>query len=145
MFKIYIINNIVDSYKHIPYTWKHYKAFLKVQKEILGEYRYKFHDFDKLFLYIFFPILGTKRIHKIHQRFSKHHPTYSVNEEKIYKPSNIINWTEAIIDWQCASLTKKDKPLDAYETLLKYYNSYIEDAKPYLIKYNLWRKENVEK
>ena len=55
-----LINNIIKSYKHIPYTFKHYIAFLKMEKKLLGYYKYKFHDLDKLILYIFVPFLGTK-------------------------------------------------------------------------------------
>lgn len=39
-----LINNIIKSYKHIPYTFKHYIAFLKMEKKLLGYYKYKFHD-----------------------------------------------------------------------------------------------------
>ena len=30
-----LINNIIKSYKHIPYTFKHYIAFLKMEKKNL--------------------------------------------------------------------------------------------------------------
>ena len=32
-----------------------------------------------------------------------------------------VEWTEAVVDWECARFTKPDKPLNAYDTYLKYY------------------------
>jgi hypothetical protein len=60
--------NIIGSYKHIPYTWKHYLVFRKIEKKLLGRNKYKFHDLDKLFLFIFFPWLGVGKINKIHRK-----------------------------------------------------------------------------
>ena len=59
-----ILNNIKNSYKHIFYTLKHYFAFMKLQKTLLGYYKYKFHDLDKVLMYIFLPFLGTDKIKK---------------------------------------------------------------------------------
>lgn len=42
-----IIQNIIDSWKHIPYTLRHYAAFLRTEKKYIGYYKYKFHDLDK--------------------------------------------------------------------------------------------------
>lgn len=134
-----IINNIIDCYKHIPYTWKHYLAFLKVEKQLLGYYKYKFHDWDKLFMYIFLPFLGVRRIGQIHQRYRDHHPIYTEGKEKIkqYKTSGIVNWEEAIIDLECARLTKPDKPLNARDTLEKYYPMYKDVAIVFIEKLGL--------
>ena len=68
-----IITNIKKSYKHIPYSFKHYIMVMKLEKKYIGYYKYPFHDLDKIFMYIFFPFLGTKVIQKIHTRFAKHH------------------------------------------------------------------------
>lgn len=68
-----IISNIIDSWKHIPYTLRHYIAFLKTEKKYIGYYKYKFHDLDKVLMYIIIPWLGTKRIKKIHRAINKHH------------------------------------------------------------------------
>lgn len=56
-----IIQNIIDSWKHIPYTLRHYAAFLRTEKKYIGYYKYKFHDLDKVLMYILIPWLGTKR------------------------------------------------------------------------------------
>lgn len=110
-----LINNIIKSYKHIPYTFKHYIAFLKMEKKLLGYYKYKFHDLDKLILYIFVPFLGTKKIKKIHSNRNKHH----INEKKDFDE---CNYEEAIIDWECSRFTKPDKPLNARQVTLKHHS-----------------------
>ena len=135
-----ILNHIKESYNHVPYTWKHYLAFMKVQKELLGHYKYKFHDWDKLAMFIFLPFLGDRIINQWHQKHQKHHPTYCTgNDWKRNLKTSEIDWEQAIIDWECARITKPDKPLDAYDTLFKFYPEFIDDAKPYFEKLNLWR------
>lgn len=146
-----IINNIKDSYKHIPYTWKHYLSFLKVEKAILGYYKYKFHDWDKLFMYIFFPYLGTKLISRIHQQYQRHHDKYETSNFVIIKHIDDVNFEEAILDWECARYTKPDKPLDAYDTYLERgynncncYPSAETYIKPIMKKMGLWRGEEYD-
>lgn len=134
---IKFLKNIKDCYKHVPYTWNHYLAFMKVQKYVFGYYKYKFHDWDKLMMYIFLPFINIKKISKIHQKINKHHPIYFKNKEKILKKSDKVNWEEAIIDWECARYTKPDKPLNARDTLYKFYPEYISIVEPILRKYNL--------
>lgn len=93
------------------YTIKHKIAFLKVEKQLLGKntLRGYLHDIDKLFLYIFY---SKKKTHTIHRNHSRHH----VNKAKTKK-----DFIEMIIDWECARYTKPDKPLNAVETLNKFY------------------------
>lgn len=105
-----ILKNIIDSYRHIPYTIKHYFAFRKLEKEMKGENFYHFHDVDKILMYLFLPFLGTKKIKEIHQKLSRHH---ILNE----KSSFSCNYVEAMIDWECARVTKKDKTMTARECL----------------------------
>lgn len=108
----------IDKFK---YTINHKKAFLKVEKQLLGYNtpRGYLHDVDKLFMYIF---LSKKQTHKIHRKISRHH----VNNR--YKSKQ--DYIEMIIDWECARYTKKDKPLNAYETLCKYYSQLKEEIEP---------------
>lgn len=136
-----ILKNILESYKHIPYTFKHYIAFMRVQKKLLGHYKYKFHDWDKLLMFAFLPFLGERIINQRHQKLNSHHPTYTIGEnwERKLKSPLHIDWTEAIIDWECARFTKPDKPLDAYDTLNKFYPEYGRYAEPYFKKLGLWR------
>lgn len=136
-----IIKNIRECYEHIPYTLKHYFAFMKVQKDLLGYYKYMFHDWDKLFMFIFLPFLGDRIINQWHQKHNRHHPIYTIgkNWEERLKTEDKVDWFEAIIDWECARITKPDKPLDAYDTLMKYYPEYKYVAEPYFKMLGLWR------
>ena len=121
-----ILENIIGSYKHFPYTWKHYLAFLRVEKKLLGRYKYKFHDWDKLVLFTFCPILEERIINQLHQKLCSHHPTYTTgrNWKKHFKSPKNIDFLQAVIDWECARYTKSDKPLNARETMEKYYPEY---------------------
>ena len=123
-----IITNIKKSYKHIPYTFKHWKMVLKLEKKYIGYYKYPFHDLDKLFMYIFFPYLGTKIIQKIHTRFAKHH---------LRKYKKHMRYDEAILDWESARFTKPDKPLDAWDTYQKYFTEFSDNLLPIFRKFNL--------
>lgn len=108
-----MLNNIINCFKHIPYTLGHKKAYLQVEKQLLHKNTLSgyLHDLDKIFLYLFFSFLGTRKINKIHRSLSKHH------YNKIRKP----NYVAMIIDWECARITKPDKPLNARDTLAKFY------------------------
>lgn len=111
-----IKKNIIESYNHIPYTLKHYLAFLKTEKKLLGTYKYKFHDLDKILMYIFIPFIGTKKIKDIHRKRTHH-----IEKEKNVKD---CNYEEAIIDWECSRFTKLDKPETARELTERKYPKY---------------------
>lgn len=127
-----MIKNVINNYKHIAYTLKHINAFAKTEKKLTGWRIYLFHDWDKIFLYVFLPFLAPKFISRFHQRHSNHHPTYIKNGVRHLKPRRQINFVEAVIDWECARYTKPDKPLDAYNTMKKYYKEYESDIMPIL-------------
>ena len=123
-----IITNIKESYKHIPYSFKHYLMVMKLEKKYIGYYKYPFHDLDKIFMYIFLSFLGTKMIQKIHTRFAKHH---------LRKYKKHMRFDEAILDWESARFTKPDKPMDAWETYQKLYTDFSDDLLPIFEKFNL--------
>ena len=97
----------IVCYKRIPRTIKHYLAFMRIQKQLTGKYKYKFHDLDKLFMYMIIPFEGMKTIRSIH-RDCRHHITSSK------KPID-VNYEEAVIDWECSRYTKPEKQLTARE------------------------------
>lgn len=101
--------------KKISYTLKHKKAFLSVEKKLRGYNTLSgyLHDLDKPFLYLC-PWLELKDIQTIHRNNSKHHVKNNLNKTK-------DDLLDTIIDWECARFTKPDKPLNAYETLMKFY------------------------
>lgn len=104
-----IFKNIKESWSRVPRTLRHYIAFLKTEKHYLGCYKYKYHDLDKLFMYIFTPWKGVSRIKKIHEKRNKHH----LDSKLFYN----VNYEEAAIDWECCRFTKPDEPMSAREFL----------------------------
>lgn len=91
--------------KRINYTYKHRIAYRKVEKELLGKNTLGgyLHDLDKLVMYV----IGVpkKLAHSIHVATAPHH----MHKGHIKRP------VSAVIDWECARLTKPDKPLSARE------------------------------
>ena len=116
--------NRIDA---IKYTLKHKRAFLKTEKELLGKntIRGYLHDIDKVFLYI---IMDKKKAHKIHRSHAKHHMENAKTEE---------DKIQMIIDWECARYTKPDKPLSAYDFMMKAYPDHKEELMPLFIKLGL--------
>lgn len=102
----------------------------KLQKKYLGHIPYWHHDLDKILMYIFLPWLGKKRISKIHRHFQPHHILPNKNPNK-------IRWEEAVLDWESARYTKSDKPLNARQTMEKYYPQYRYWIEPILKKFDL--------
>lgn len=99
----------------ISYTFCHKKAFLKIEKQLRGTntWRGYLHDLDKPFLYLALWI-KFEDIQKIHRSKNKHHVRNNLAKTR-------DDLVDTIIDWECARMTKSDKPLNAYETLLKFY------------------------
>ena len=104
-----ILKNIKDCYKHIPYTYKHIKAFDKLQIQTFNRKEYLFHDWDKLVMYAILPFLGTSKIKDIHRAISRHHIKV--------RQYDIRAFEEALIDWESGHLTKPDKPYNAAWTI----------------------------
>jgi len=111
-------------FERILYTLKHKKAFLKVEKQLRGKNTLHgyLHDWDKPFLYLAFWI-DLKKVQKIHRLHSKHHVRNTLNKTR----DDLI---DTIIDWECARMTKPDKPLNAYQTLLRFYPEHIKTFLP---------------
>ena len=107
--------DLKKRFAKISYTIRHKKAFLEVEKKLRGKntWRGYLHDIDKPFLYLSLWI-KFENIQKIHRKHNKHHVRNNLTKTK----EDLI---DTIIDWECARITKPDKPLNAYETLLKFY------------------------
>lgn len=122
----------MDRLKKIIYTLKHRRAFKKVEKKLFGKKSkmWILHDIEKPILYL---LLGVKLGSKIHRHFSKHH-VKSIRKKK--------DWRQMVVDWECARLTKPDKPLNAYETMLKYYPETESHILPILKNLGLDKKIN---
>jgi hypothetical protein len=116
-------------FNKILYTLKHKKAFLQVEKQLRGKntWRGYLHDADKPFLYMALWI-KFENIQKIHRKNNRHHVRNNLSKTK-------EDLLDTIIDWECAKITKPDKPLNAYETLMKYYPDKQEDFLPLIREY----------
>lgn len=102
----------------VAYTMEHKLAFLEREHYLCGGYSLNgfCHDVDKLFMYCN-PLLNEKQIQQIHRSKRPHHVCPAQRKVK--------NLLEMFIDWDCAAITKPDKPLDAYATLLHFYQKQI--------------------
>lgn len=118
----------------IKYSLEHRKAFLTLEKKLLGKntIRGYLHDIDKIILYHFLP---TEFVHTCHQWWSKHH-------EHRAKTHN--DFVQMAIDWECARFTKPDKPLDAYDTLYKFYPHMEDKILPILKALNIAHENRLE-
>lgn len=116
----------MKNFEHIKYTYKHRKIvmrlaekYFKDNNEVLEQV--KSHDIDKLYLYLFYE---KKTVSRIHREQSSHHE----NElEKTY-----LDYVEMVLDWESARYTKPDKPLNAYDTLVKFYPGMTDVILPIL-------------
>ncbi|MEF2620000.1 MAG: hypothetical protein U0N02_04180 [Clostridia bacterium] len=122
----------MKNQEYIEYTYLHRKVvmylankYIKKDKEkILKQIQY--HDMDKLFMYLFY---DKKDVSAMHRKLSSHH------ENEIEK--NYIDYIEMILDWESARYTKPDKPLNAYDTLYKYYPNMEHEILPILKEFEI--------
>lgn len=118
---------MIKNKDRIKYTLAHRKAFRLVEKQLLGynTVRSLFHDLDKVFLYPFFEY---KTVHNFHGRHAHHHTV---------KAKTRNDYIQMIIDWECARITKPDKPLNARQTLYKFYPELEDKILPLLDTFEL--------
>ena len=122
----------MKTQEYVEYTYLHRKVvmylankYIKKDKEkILKQIQY--HDMDKLFMYLFY---DKKDVSAMHRKLSLHH------ENEIEK--NYIDYIEMILDWESARYTKPDKPLNAYDTLYKYYPNMEHEILPILKEFEI--------
>lgn len=123
------------TWKSFSYTWAHKIAFLKVEKKLLGRISCRgiIHDMDKLLWWYPLGVLLGKNSHWVqehHRSHARHHPHNAL--VKSYD-----DYVEMVIDWECARFTKPDKPLNAYQTLYKFYPELEDKILPILQKLGL--------
>lgn len=121
----------MNNIEYIKYTFIHRKIVIylankyKIQdKEILEQIRK--HDLDKMFMYLFY---AKKNVSEMHRKLSSHH------DNEIEK--NYADYIEMVLDWESARYTKSDKPLNAYDTLYKYYPQLEEQILPILKEFKI--------
>ena len=113
------------------YTYKHRKILIflaqkydKNNKELME--RLKYHDLDKMFLLLFYE---KKSIEPVHRSLATHH------DNELEK--NELDYIEMVLDWESARYTKPDKPLNAFDTLYKFYPNLVEQIMPILKRYKI--------
>ena len=134
----------MKNLEFIKYTYFHRKVVIYLankyvkdnKKEIMKQI--KKHDLDKMFMYMFY---NKSDASSIHRKLSTHHEN---NLEKSH-----IDYIEMELDWESARYTKNDKPLNAYDTLYKYYPSMEKEITPILEEFkinepNLPKEKDVE-
>ena len=111
---------------YIEYTYKHRKIviylakkYFKKNKDLLK--KVELHDLDKLFMYLFYE---KESASDIHRDMISHH------QNSI--PKTKLDYMEMVLDWESARYTKPDKPLNAYDTLIKYYPDMEDNILPIL-------------
>lgn len=116
----------------MQYTLRHRRAFRETERALFGRVRLRsyFHDLDKVVLY---PVIGIKTTHKLHRKISRHHE----------RARTISDYEAMVVDWECARFTKSDKPLNAYDTLYKYYPQLEDRILPILRSLGLDHKTNL--
>lgn len=126
--------NMSNRFKEIKNIMRHRKVLQRIAKE--KGYSFPFHDFIKM-INVF--IFGDKIATKLHRKFSKHHDhKYKAPDLLAGVYRDIPNKVEAAIDWESARFTKPEKPLNAYDTWVKYYSDIdMEDTLKLL---GFWRE-----
>lgn len=107
------------------YTLEHKLAFLEREHYLTGHYSLRgiFHDWEKPFLYLCPLMRDEAEIQTRHRASSPHH-------DGCVKTSKIEHLIEMYLDWDCAAITKPDKPLNAFETLVHFYPDSINIMLP---------------
>ena len=91
-----------------PYWFAHWCAFNMTALNLrVWKFKYLFHDIEKPWLMLLWR--DYKRVQKYHRTHNRHHLEY--NGKRGY------DYMAMIIDWECSRFTKKDAPMDAWQTL----------------------------
>ncbi len=115
----------MNNFDNLVYTYKHRKVLMYLAKKYFDDEELfkniEKHDMDKMYLLMFY---DKKSINKFHRSVSSHH------DNEI--PKSELDYEEMILDWESARYTKDDKPLNAYDTLIKFYPNLQEQIMPIL-------------
>lgn len=109
------------------YTLNHKQAFMANQLIYRKQLTKSgiLHDVDKLVLYSMLPKEDASRLHRDYA----HHHVNNINTDSDIE--------DCIIDYECARFTKTDKPLNAYNTVMKYHPDSYDKFKATLERFNL--------
>lgn len=131
---------MLKNFEYCQYTYRHRKAllyFIEKNKFLSDEEksemmkRARYHDLDKMTMYLFHSKDSSSDYHRHN---NKHHLS------EYYGGKNEISYydrMEAIFDFECAALTKWDKPLNAFDTMKKWYSELEQELLPILHKLHM--------
>ncbi len=104
----------------VAYTMIHKGAFMECEHYLTGRYSFRglLHDWEKPLAYLI-PGLTDSKIQQFHCNFHGHH----IEGPSTNKVDHLI---EAYLDWNSSAITKPDKPLDPYATLIHFYPKSID-------------------
>lgn len=132
----------MKNLEYCVYTYKHRKALKKVIedcKHLSNDDKVKLlkrasiHDMDKMVMYMFW---DKKRSSNYHREHASHHIDNSIEKSR-------LDLLETIFDYECAGITKPDKPLNAYDTMYKFYPTYENELLPLLKELNMYSSYKV--
>jgi hypothetical protein len=115
---------IIRNLDYLKYTFEHRIAVRYLLEKFKSHFdadtyeelqkRVRFHDLDKAFLYLFCDKPTCSNFHKL---TAKHHMRDN-NLWGLFNPHTLIDYYEAVLDYESAAYTKKDKPLNAFDTIM---------------------------
>ena len=118
------------------YTYKHRKIVYMLAKKYYDKpellERLEKHDLDKMYLLLLY---DKNVVKEVHRKISSHH------DNDI--PKSNLDYVEMVLDWESARYTKPDKPLNAYDTLVRFYPHLEDKILPVLEELNI-DKPNTE-
>ncbi len=108
------------------YTYRHRRAFEYCVKKLVHDplmcermlERARYHDMDKMLMYLFF---DQETAQRLHVQSMPHHLENSCEKSE-------EDLLETVIDYECAPYTKPDKPLNAYDFVSRLYDMKLLDA-----------------
>ena len=115
----------LKNFEYLKYTYLHRRAFVYTINKLITDSELKTellkrsetHDMDKMISYLF---CEKKYSSELHKNTAQHHMENNL-------PKSYYDFVEAVIDYECAGYTKIDKPLNAYDTILKYSPSHSDE------------------
>ena len=107
----------MKNFEKCAYTYRHRRAIKYLIEKLIADeatkaimlQRADTHDMDKMVMY---QVLEYPMAHTIHRGISAHHVTNSI-------PKCYYDYVEAVLDYESAGYTKPDKPMNAYDYVLK--------------------------
>ncbi len=109
----------------LAYTYRHRRAFEYCARKYVQDptlraellRRARIHDMDKMVMYLF---MDQQKAQQLHIQTQPHHL-------ENHLPRTHADLVETVIDYECAPYTKPDKPLNAYDFVLKLMDMAILD------------------